>query len=370
MIIMLVCVGLVLGGIFGYKAFVSHMIQKAMSSREAPAVTVSTTTARSEEWQPELTAVGTVRAHRGVEVSTEIAGMVLNIYFKSGQDVQKGQVLVQLNADVDTALLNSLKAQAELARTTFRRDKRQFAIKAVSQAALDISEADLKSKEASVKQQTAVVDKKTIRAPFSGRIGIRTVNPGQYLKAGDPIVTLQSIDLVYVDFLLPQQEIARINDGQTVIVKIDTYPGRIFTGKITAINPEVDIQTRNIKVEATIENPEHELLPGMFTTIEINAGEKKQYITLPQTAVAYNPYGETVFVVSAPEKGRNGKQIAKQTFVTTGPRRGDQVAILEGVKEGDIIVTSGQLKLKSGNRITVNNNIRPINEAAPEPMDN
>jgi len=369
MIIMLVCVGLVLGGIFGYKAFVAHMIQKAMSSREAPAVTVSTTTARTEEWQPKLTAVGTVRAYRGVEVSTEIAGMVRDIFFKSGEDVQKGQVLVQLNADVDAAQLNSLKAQAELARTTFRRDKRQFAIKAVSQAALDISEADLKSKEANVKQQTAVLDKKTIRAPFSGRIGIRTVDPGQYLKAGDPIVTLQSIDLVYVDFLLPQQEIARINTDQTVIVKSDTYPGKIFTGKITAINPEVDSKTRNIPVEATLQNPEHELLPGMFTTIDIEAGAKKNYITLPQTAVAYNSYGDTVFIVRKSEKGGKSEQIARQIFVKTGPTRGDQVAVLEGVSEGDIIVTSGQLKLKSGNRITVNNEIQPASEAAPEPVD-
>ena len=370
MIIMLACVGLVLGGIFGYKAFVSHMIKKVMSSRQVPAVTVSTINAEMQAWQPKLSAVGTVRAKHGVEVTTELAGIVQNIYFKSGEDVRKGQMLVQLNADVDSAYLNSLKAQAELARSTFNRDKRQFAIKAVSEATLDISEADLKSREAQVKQQEAVVDKKTIRAPFDGRLGISTVNPGQYLNPGEPVVTLQLIDMVYVDFLLPQQEIARIDPGQTVIVSTDTYPDKKFNGTITAINPEVDRNTRNIQIEATVDNPEHELLPGMFTTLEINAGETRQYITLPLTAVTYNSYGETVFVVKNTENNREGKQIAKQTFVTTGPTRGDQVAILGGIMAGDIIVTSGQLKLKSGNSVIVNNKIQPSNEAAPRPMDN
>jgi membrane fusion protein, multidrug efflux system len=371
MFIMLVCAALLFGGIFGYKAFVSHQMKKAMASQQAPAVTVSTTTARMLPWQPQLKAVGTVRAMRGVDVTTEIAGIVRTVYFKSGDDVRKGQVLVQLNADADRALLHSLEAEAELAKTTYARDKQQFNVKAISQATLDVSHADLKSKKAQVDQQAAVVDKKTIRAPFSGRVGISTVNPGQYLNPGDQIVTLQSFDSVYVDFFLPQQDIARINLGQTVVVTTDTYPGRNFQGKITAVNPKVDPQTRNIEIEATIANPKHNLLPGMFTSVQIHAGELEHFITLPQTAITYNPYGETVFVVAKSGQGPQGKPelIAKQTFVTTGSVRGDQVAILKGIKVGDTIVTGGQLKLKSGTRVIINNAIQPLDEAAPQPTD-
>ncbi|MGA9539322.1 MAG: efflux RND transporter periplasmic adaptor subunit [Desulfobacterales bacterium] len=371
MLIMLACVGLLFGGIFGYKAIKAHMVEKAMSAHQGQPVTVSTTKAEKQTWQPQLNAVGTVRAEQGVEVTTEIAGLVRDVYFSSGENVDEGQVLVQLNADADEALLNSLKAEAELARTTFVRDQRQFAVKAISRATLDVSEADLKSKQAQVNQQTAIVDKKTIRAPFDGRLGISTVTAGQYLNPGDQIVTLQSIDPVYVDFSVPQQYIARIALGQTVTVATDTYPDRKFDGKITATNPKVDPQTRNIQIEATIPNPKHELLPGMFTSVQVQAGQTEHYITLPKTAVTYNPYGETVFVVEQAAQGPKGEPelIAKQTFVTVGRSRGDQVAILEGVKSGDSVVTSGQLKLKNGSRVTINNEIQPSNEAAPQPTD-
>ena len=371
MLIVLVCAGVVFGGIFGYKAYSGYMMGKAMRSGHVPPVTVSTTTARMETWQPELQAVGTVRALQGVDVTTEIAGLVRAIHFQSGDDVKAGQVLVQLNADADTALLHSLEAEAELARTTFERDKRQFAVKAISKAVLDVSAANLKSKLAQVNQQAAVLDKKTIRAPFSGRIGISTVNLGQYLNPGDKIVTLQSYDSVYVDFLLPQQDIGQIALGQNVIVTTDTHPGEKFDGKITAVNPKVDSQTRNIEVEATIANQKHELLPGMFASVKVLAGLTTQYITLPQTAVTFNPYGETVFVVTRGGKNAGGKPelIAKQAFVTTGATRGDQIAIVDGVKAGETIVSSGQLKLKSGSVVVVNNEIQPSNDAEPRPVD-
>jgi len=371
MVIMLVCAGLVFGGIFGYKAFVSHMIEKSMSHRQAPAVTVSTTSATMQAWQPELSAVGTVRAKQGVEVTTEIAGLVRKIYFQSGEDVKEGQVLAQLNADADRALLRSLQAEADLAQTTYQRDKQQFAVKAISKAVLDVSAANLKSKEAQVNQQAAVVDKKTIRAPFSGRIGISTVNAGQYLNPGAQIVTLQSIDTVYVDFLLPQQHIGRLHLGETVTVTADTQPDRQFKGEITALNPKVDPQTRNIQIEATFANPDHVLLPGMFVSVRVQSGEVRHYITLPQTAVTFNPYGETVYVVEPGGKGPKKKagKTAKQVFVTTGETRGDQIAILKGVKEGETVVTGGQLKLKSGSRVVINNEIQPSNEAAPQPTD-
>jgi membrane fusion protein, multidrug efflux system len=368
MLIMLGCVGLLFGGIFGYKAFVAHMIAKAMQANQAPPVTVSTTTAKMERWQPAITAVGTVRALDGVDVTTEIAGMVRSVHFQSGDDVRQGQLLVQLNADSDIALLHSLQAQAELARTTYERDRRQFAVKAISQAVLDVSRADLKSKQAQAKAQAALVAKKTIEAPFSGRIGISTVSPGQYLNPGDPIATLQAIDTVYVDFLLPQQTIAQVVLGQTVKVTTDTYPDRPFQGTITAINAKVDPQTRNIEIEATLDNPRHQLLPGMFAHVQVETGNTVSQITLPQTAVTYNPYGETVYVVTPGAQDKSAK-IAKQIFVTVGPKRGDQVAILKGIKTGDTVVTSGQMKLKSGDRIIVNNTIQPSNDAAPVPTD-
>ncbi|MEJ2039237.1 MAG: efflux RND transporter periplasmic adaptor subunit [Desulfosarcinaceae bacterium] len=371
MLIMLGCVAVLFGGIFGYKAFVAHMIHKAMSARQAPPVTVSTIEAAMEAWSPELKAVGTARASQGVDVTTELAGIVEAIYFKSGDHVRQGQVLLALNADADKALLHSMEAEAELALSTYKRDKRQFAVNAISQAALDVAAADLKSKQAKVNEQQAVVDKKTIRAPFGGQAGISTVNLGQYLNPGDKIVTLQSIDLVYVDFLLPQEDIARIALDQTVNVTTNAYPDRRFTGKITAINPKVDPQTRNIQIEATFANPKHELLPGMFTEVDIQAGQLEHFITLPKTAVTYNPYGDTVYVVRKVEQGAQGKSelIAKQTFVTVGPSRGDQIAILKGVQAGETIVTSGQLKLRSGSRLTINNQIQPSNEAAPQPQD-
>ncbi len=370
MIIMLVCVGLLFGAIFGYKAFVGHMIAQSMNNRQAPAVTVSTTTARMETWQPELTAVGTVRALQGVDVTPELSGLVRAVYFKSGDNVREDQKLVQLNADADRALLHSLEAEAELARTTFERDKQQFDVKAISQANLDVSRADLKSKQAQVDRQAALVAKKTICAPFSGRIGITTINPGQYLNPGEKIATLQSFDSVYVDFLIPQEQADRIALGQDVSAVTNTYPDGVFKGTVTAVNPQVDPRTRNIQVEATLPNPEHKLLPGMFVTIRVQAGEPRKYLTLPQTAIAYNPYGETVYIVEKNKKSQGQeKLVATQTFITVGPTRGDQVAVTEGIKEGDTVVTSGQLKLRSGSTVTVNNDIQPSNEAAPRPQD-
>jgi membrane fusion protein (multidrug efflux system) len=282
-----------------------------------------------------------------------------------------GQILVQLNADSDIAQLRSSEASAELARTVYERDKKQFAVKAVSQAVLDADEADLKSKRAIVAEQTAIVAKKSIRAPFSGRLGITTVNPGQYLNPGDKVVTLQSLDNLFADFYLPQQELANLSLGQKVILTTDSYPGRSFTGKITSINPKVDPETRNIQIEARIANPGQLLLPGMFASVQVQAGPVQKYLTVPQTAVAFNPYGETIFVVQQGEKGPDGKAglIAKQVFVSTGATRGDQVAILKGIKEGDIIVTAGQLKLKNGSPVIINNKIVPTDDQAPKPID-
>ena len=370
MVIMLVAVGLLFGGIFGYKAFYAQMVNKLTGSAQPP-LTVSTIKAEVHSWQPELKAVGSLRAVRGVDVTSEISGLVRTVHFNSGDEVKAGQLLVQLNADSDIAQLRSLEAAAELSHTVYERDKKQFAAQAISQATLDADAADLKVKGAQVAQQAAAVDKKTLCAPFAGRLGISTVNPGQYVNPGDKIVTLQSLDSIYLDFYLPQQELSRISLGQTVIATTDTYVGRTFNGKITTINPKVDPDTRNIQIEATITNLKHELLPGMYASAEVRAGSVQRYLTLPQTAVTFNPYGETVFIVEEDAKGPDGKPIltARQTFVTVGPTRGDQIAILKGIKEGETVVTSGQLKLKNGSRVIINNQVRPSNEAAPKPPE-
>ena len=371
MVIMLICVGVLFGGIFGFKVFTAKKAQEAMSAHRQPAAAVSAVKAEYQTWQPHFQAVGTTRAVRGVDVTTEIAGLVQSLNFESGEEVKKDQILVQLNADADIALLRSLQAGAALARTTFERDKQQFAIKAISQATLDVAAADLKSKDAQVAQQAALVAKKTIKAPFDGRLGITFVNLGQYLNPGDKIVTLQAIHSILVDFFIAQKEIMDLTVGQTVETTTDAHPGRTFEGRITVINPVVDSQTRNVQVEAAVDNPERELLPGMFVSVDIQLGHPERYLTLPQTAVAYNPYGETVYTIESKGKGPDGQPMlfARQIFVTVGETRGDQVAILKGIKEGDWVVTGGQLKIKNGSPVVINNEIQPSNEKAPKPAD-
>jgi membrane fusion protein (multidrug efflux system) len=370
MVIMLAVVALLFGGVFGFKMFKANMMKKYMSF-QAPPATVTAMKAGYETWQPQLTVVGSLRAVRGVEVTSEIAGLVRAIHIKPDEEVKAGQVLVELNADADIAQLHALEAAADLAQTVYDRDKKQLEIQAVSQATVDADGADLRNKRAQVAQQQALVEKKTIHAPFAGRLGITTVNPGQYVNPGDRIVTLQSLDAVYCDFYLPQQELSRLAIGQKVVVTTDSYPGISFTGKITAINPKVDPDTRNVQVESTIMNPGRKLLPGMYAAVDVRAGAVQRYLTLPQTAVTYNPYGDTVFLVEEGGKGPDGKPLltAKQAFVTVGPTRGDQIAILTGVKEGDTVVTSGQLKLKNGSAVIINNAVQPANEETPKPED-
>lgn len=363
-IIMLAVILLVLAGIFGYRAFKGRMAGKPMTAGPPPA-TVSATRAGYRVWQPRIKVVGTLRALRGVDLSTEIAGIVSNVHFKSGDEVKAGQLLVELSADADRAQLRSLEAAAELARTDYERYKKQFEIRAVSKAVLDEAAADLKSKRARVAEQRAMIRKKRIQAPFAGRLGISSINRGQYVNPGDNLVTLQSLESILADFYLPQQEFARIALKQEASITTDTYPGRAFTGTLTAISPKVNPDTRNFLVEATVANPKHELLPGMFATIALKAGDKERHLTLPKTAVTYNPYGDTVFIVHE-SKGPDGKPrlTVKQSFVTTGPSRDNEVAILSGVREGDMVVTSGQLKLRNGSVVVINNEVQPGKESA------
>lgn len=372
MIIMLSLVALLFGLIFGWKAFKAVMTKRYIATMQAPAVTVSTMKVEYSLWQPKLKAVASLRARVGVNVTTELAGMVQKIHFTPGTEVDKGTLLVQLNADSEIGLLRSLEAQVELAKITYKRDQEQFKAHAVSKQTVDTDEWNLKNLQAQVEQQAATVAKKTIRAPFSGHLGINNVNPGQYLNVGDTVTTLQALNPIYADFYLPQQTLAQLKMGQAVSVVTDTFPDKSFSGKITTIQPAVDAGTRNVQVEATVPNPKAELKPGMFATVEVETQEPQMYMTLPQSALSFNPYGDLVYIVKDSGKKDANNQpvlIAQQVFVTVGDTRGDQIAILKGLEKNDIVVTSGQLKLKNGSVVTINNSIQPSNNPDPKELD-
>jgi membrane fusion protein (multidrug efflux system) len=357
----------VAGGLWGY-----NLSKKIAGFKAAgvPKMAVTTMRAQPQLWRERLQAVGSVRAVRGADLAPEVAGTVAAIHFESGADVKAGTTLFELRAADERARLESLIAAAELAESVYRRNLAQFEAKAISQAQLDADAATLKGAKAQVAQQQALLDKKIIRAPFAGRLGIRGVDEGQYIAAGTRVVTLQTLDPIHVDFAMPQQNLASLRVGQSLSVKADVFPDQVFEGRITAIDPAVNVETRNVQVRATLKNPGRKLLPGMFARIDIEVGKPQEYLTLPQTAITYNPYGEFVYVVAADKQADGGKlQVAKQVFVRVGPRRGDQVAILDGIKAGDQIVTSGQLKLKNGSPVQINNAVLPSNDPAPVPRE-
>ncbi|AGG34553.1 RND family efflux transporter MFP subunit [beta proteobacterium CB] len=372
MTIMLCGVFLLLGLIFGFNQLKTFMIKHFIAGMGLPPATVSTMVVETTAWQPKLSSVGNVRAFRGVDLSTEIGGLVQTVPIKSGMDVKEGDLLIKLNDASDVAQLNSLKALADLAKVINERDRQQLEIQAISKNVFDTSKADAKSKQAQVEQQTALVAKKNLKAPFSGRVGIVMINPGQFVNPGDKLLTLQTLDPIFVDFNLPQSNAEQIQVGQEIVVTTDAFKGSSFTGKVTAVSPKVDTNTRNIQIEAQLANPDKKILPGMFANVNIKLGDEVKMLTLPQTAVTYNPYGSTVFIAKPTgKKDKQGKPAfeAQQVFVTTGPTRGDQVAILKGVEEGATVVTSGQLKLKNGTPLIVNNKVLPSNSPNPQPQE-
>jgi membrane fusion protein (multidrug efflux system) len=371
MIIMLIIVGIILGGIFGFISFKGRMIKEYMASQGEPIHTVSTITANAMDWLPKMEAVGSLQASQGTNVSAEVPGIVEEIYFKQGDNVKLGMPLLQLRAKDEIAKLEALKATAEINRITYNRNLAQFEVNAISKQTLDIDKANLEVATANVNQQQALLNKKLIRAPFTGKLGIRLIDVGQYLEAGTAISTLQALDTIFVDFFLPQQALSSLKTGQQITLNSDAYPTDTFTGEITVINPKVDTNTRNVKIRATLNNPNHKLLPGMYVTVSITTGSAQRYITLPRTTITFNSFGSTVYRLEnngQDEKGK-AKLIAKQSLVTTGATRGDQITILTGVKEGETIVTTGQIKLRNGSPVTVDNSIQPSNDANPQPSD-
>ena len=369
LVIMAIVVALILGGIFGWQTFMAKMMSKYMGAAATAPQTVSTITAAEQKWQLRLRATGSLRAVRGADLSSQASGIVDEIHFDSGNDVPEGKVLLRLRPVADYALLQQLEAAAKLAEQNYKRDQEQFAAQAISQAVIDGDVATLQTARAQVAAQHALIEQKFVAAPFAGRLGLRQVDLGQYLAAGATIVTLQALDPILIDFYVPQQALSQIRIGQAVGAAVDTYPGETFRGVIEAINSKVDAASRNVQVRATFRNADRRLMPGMYATVSIDAGEETAQITLPQAAITYNPFGDTVFVVEqsgADEKGKP-RSIVKQRFVKLGATRGDQIAVLSGIKAGEIVVTAGQMKLRNGSTININNSLTPTNEINPSP---
>ena len=396
LIIVIVVVAILFGLLIGFNTFKSIMIGKFMKSMGNPPQTVSSMTAEYQDWQPHVDAVGNVRAVHGADLAFDVAGLVESVDVKSGADVRKGQVLIKLVDDQDRATLASLQAAAQLAALTAERAKKQLAVQAISKAEYDTDMANLKSAQANAASQQALVNKKTLRAPFVGRVGIITANAGQYISAGTAVATLQQLDPVYVDFTVPQSSLNQLQVGGKVEVTADAFKDKTFTGNVSATDPKIDLSTRNVGVEATVANPDKLLVPGMFTKVAVDSGATQRYLTLPQTAISYAPYGDTVFVVheGAPptgdaegqpvkakssadanasnrtsKSGKDPSHYVQQVVVTLGPTRGDQVAIESGIKQGDVVVTSGQLKLKNGTPVDINNKVQPAFSPNPQPVE-
>jgi len=381
MIIMIASVGIFFAALIGFNTFKGYMMKQWLAGNGLPPATVTTMPAAYAEWQPEIRSVGTLRALHGVDVVSEVAGIVSKLHFKSGDSVKTGALLVELDAGVEKAQLHAAQAAAELAAITFKRDKAQFKVKAVSQAQLDLDQADLKAKKAQVAQLQAVLNKMRIRAPFAGMLGVSAISLGQYLKQAQVIVSLQENDPILVDFNVPQGRLAKLKVGQRLHLNSNSIAGHAFSGEISAIDSRVNANTRNVRIEAKVDNAKGELLPGMYAEVRVETGERERYLTLPQTAVSYNAYGSTIFrakVAATTEPtskqteaadGKPALPVAEQVFVKTGLRRGDQIAVLSGIKEGDVVVTSGQMKLKNGTPMIVNNSVQPAFDAAPKPQE-
>jgi membrane fusion protein, multidrug efflux system len=349
-------------------------IQEAIGQASAfrpPPEAVTTIVGRQEKWPTTLGAIGTVAAVQGVTVSADLPGIVGQIGFESGGSVREGDLLVQLDIRQEQAQLAGAEAERDLARLNFERMQALVNEGAIARAEYDLAVAEQKRTEARVAEIRATIARKTIRAPFSGLLGIRQVNLGQYLSGGDPVVPLQSLDPVYVNFGVPQQEATDIRIGRTVRVTNGQQAGGKFTARITAINAVVDEATRNAQVQATLSNPRGTLRPGMFVQVEVPLGASRPVVALPASAVSYAPYGDSVFVVDDLEdaSGQTYRGV-RQQFVTLGGARGDQVAVISGLEPNQEVVTSGAFKLRNGAAVLVNNDVQPANQRSPKPEDN
>ena len=355
MAIMLIIVIIVFGGIVGFYFFKQYMMKKIFSHMKPPPATVTTQVVSTQDWAPYISAIGSLRAMQSIEVAPSIGGTITNIYFQSGEYVSAGTPLVDLGASTQRAQLSADQAQLQLAKSDHARDLILLKRKAISQSTIDASLQKLQSAQAAVEGDLATLRKMHIVAPFSGKLGIRQVSLGQYIApppATGNIVQLSSIDPMLVEFNLPQQDLPKIHLGQKIQLSLDAYPGRTFTGTVAATNAEVTQASRTILIQAHVANPQHDLVAGMSGLVRIMLPVKKDVVTVPQTAIVYSLYGNSVYVVSKDNK-------VKQVFVTLGQTQGIDIAIEKGLNAGDTIVTAGQLKLHNGSDITVNNSVQP-----------
>jgi membrane fusion protein, multidrug efflux system len=366
--------GIAIGLLIAIFIFVSgikalQIFKMIRSPQIMPATTVTSAPVTEEDWAPRFSAVGTVSAVEGAVVATELGGVVSQIAFENGGEAKKGDMLVKLDTSSEEAQLRTAEADLELARSDLDRARDLAARKVISKAELDAAESKLKQKEGSADNLRAMITKKQVRAPFNGQLGIRQVNVGQMINAGQQVVALTSLDPVYVDFALPQQHLSKLTKGLEVQVRTDALPGREFKGKLTAINSMVDAATRNVPLQATLENPDHTLRPGMFAKADVVLPVKQSVLVIPATAISYAPYGDSVFVIEKQKDPKNGKesQVLRQQFIRTGETRGDFVTVTNGLKAGEVVASSGVFKLRNGMEVTVNNELAPKPEVSPTP---
>ena len=362
---------LVVGALVGTKLNQFSVMGAAGAAMVIPPETVTAATARDDSWETSITATGTITAVQGVTVSAEMAGKVVKITFESGSTVQAGDLLVQLDTSVEEAQLRAAEAASALANLNLARARTLRENNTNSQADLDGADAQAKQAEAQAENIRAVIAKKTIRAPFAGRLGLRLVNLGQILKEGDGIVSLQTLDPIYADFSLPQQRLAVLNAGVVVRVTSDAAPGTTFEGKINAVNPDVDVVTRNVRLQAILANAGEKLRPGMFATVTVVLPVRETVRVIPTSAVLYAPYGDSVFVIDEKKNEKTGQteKVLRQQFVRLGTARGDFVAVVSGLEKGESIVTSGVFKLRPGETVVIDNKLAPDAQLAPKPND-
>ena len=368
---LMLTVTLVVVGVLGFVKFQQFQAAAGQAAAfQPPPEAVTTVVAQQDEWPATLTAIGTMTAVQGVTVSADLPGVVDRIAFDSGRAVREGEVLVRLDTRQEEAQLAALEAQRDLARLNFERMQALVIDGAIARADYDRAAAEQKETEARVGEVRATIERKTIRAPFSGILGIRQVNLGQYLSGGDPVVSLQSLDPIYVNFGVPQQEAAHVRVGRRIRVTTADVSDAEFSGRVTAIDSVVDQTTRNVQVQATLSNPRGVLRPGMFVQAEVVVGQSRSVVALPASAISYAPYGDSVFVVTE-LKDPNGASYrgVRQQFVKLGSARGDQIAVVSGLAAGDEVVTSGVFKLRNGAAVFVNNKVQPGNSPAPKPED-
>jgi membrane fusion protein, multidrug efflux system len=353
--------------ISGIKAL--QIFKMVHSPQMMPATTVTSAPVKQEDWAPRFSAVGTVSAVEGAVVATELGGVVSQIGFENGGEAKKGDVLVKLDTSSEEAQLRTAEADLELARADLDRARDLAARKVISKAEIDAAESKFKQKEGAVDNLRAMITKKQVRAPFDGQLGIRQVNVGQMINAGQQVVALTSLDPVYVDFALPEQDLSRLTKGLEVRVRVDALPGREVTGTLTAINSMVDAVTRNVPLQATLENRDRALRPGMFAKVDVVLPAKQPVLVIPATAISYAPYGDSVFVIEKKKDPKTGKesQVLRQQFIRTGETRGDFVTVTDGLKAGEVIVGSGVFKLRNGMEVTINNELAPKPEISPTP---